>query len=617
MKESKTAFRYDINALRAIAVVGVLLFHYKIFLVKGGFAGVDVFFVISGFLMSQIIIIGIEKKNFSLLGFYEKRVKRIMPALLATVLVVSLIGFFIFFPDSFMFNEKASASSLLFFSNIVYWKNSGYFDPNAESNPLLHTWSLSVEWQFYLIYPIILLAICKAVKQRKYLLAIFAIATGLLFLFSALYSKKDHNASFYLLPTRAWEMLFGGMAFLCEGIIKKVTVRKFIAIIGYLLIFVSFNVLNNQMRWPGKFTLIPVVSTFIILVSHYDFNFLRNKLVQFIGKVSYSWYLWHWPLYVIVIYFGWEMNVLSIVILILTSLFLAFLSFKFIESGRFKTYKILVFLGFLTLLTGLTAFNNFNYWVFKSRALQLASYKSNIESVTQKQFSRGNCFVPGLEAFNKNFCVDIMPGKKNILLVGDSHAAQYSQTFREAFSRYNIHICQATASLCLPIIRKNGAQDCSNMMNYIYYDFIAKNSKKIDGIIICANWVSVTDNYYPQLLRDINSTFDYLNKMHIKTVIIGQNKTYTIPYSIVLAKEYQYGVKLNDRYLNPASLNINNYLKRNLGNKYIDVYQIQAPSILKGNTPFIFDENHLSKPGADLVTNNIMQNASFRHFLGL
>ena len=155
-------FRYDINALRALAVISVFLFHLKIPLFSGGFIGVDVFYTISGFLMSKIVIDGLQKNTFSIWDFYSKRIKRIVPALLFLIFMITSVGYFIFLPNDYKTNDVNAFSSLLFYSNFHYWKDSlNYFRQQADSNIFLHTWSLSVEWQFYMIYPLFLLVLKK------------------------------------------------------------------------------------------------------------------------------------------------------------------------------------------------------------------------------------------------------------------------------------------------------------------------------------------------------------------------------------------------------------------------------------------------------------------------
>lgn len=205
-------FRSDINGLRAIAVISVVLFHFNPEILPGGFAGVDVFFVISGFLMTSIIFRGLENSNFSIVNFYISRANRIIPALAILCLVIMIFGWFYLTPLDFKTLGKHVSGSIRFISNSMYLKESGYFDVSANSKWLLHTWSLSVEWQFYLIYPVVLTLLYKAFglkTLRKILIA----ATVSFYLYSLCSSYSNPNASYFLLSNRAWEMLLGGIAY--------------------------------------------------------------------------------------------------------------------------------------------------------------------------------------------------------------------------------------------------------------------------------------------------------------------------------------------------------------------------------------------------------------------
>ncbi|QJD95173.1 acyltransferase [Mucilaginibacter robiniae] len=234
-------FRYDINALRAVAILGVLLFHYNVPFFAGGFSGVDVFFVISGYLMSRIIINSIDKSTFSFIDFYSKRIKRIVPALLIVILTITIICFFFYFPEDYKLNEKYGTASLIFLSNILYWKSSGYFDPASNTNIFLHTWSLSVEWQFYMLYPIALLILSKLFKKKPQYWTFFILSTISIIVLSFLYTQHKATASFYLLPSRSWEMMFGGIAFFAEEKFQGFNTNVMLQYWGILLYFFAFT----------------------------------------------------------------------------------------------------------------------------------------------------------------------------------------------------------------------------------------------------------------------------------------------------------------------------------------------------------------------------------------
>lgn len=230
-------FRYDINGLRAYAVILVVLFHFGIFGFSAGFIGVDIFFVISGFLMTNIVVKSLERGDFSLLNFYLARGIRIVPALFVVSTIVLILGWFFLLPTDYKALAKHTLSSINFFSNIVYWRESGYFDTDSHNKALLHTWSLSVEWQFYLVFPIIVALIYKIKKSRKFLLFFIILGTILSFILSIIITAKNPSAGFFLLPTRAWEMLIGGLILFIPK--EKVPYKKPLEIIGFSLIAIS------------------------------------------------------------------------------------------------------------------------------------------------------------------------------------------------------------------------------------------------------------------------------------------------------------------------------------------------------------------------------------------
>lgn len=620
MTVKKSTFRFDINALRAIAVVGVLLFHFKIPYFSGGFTGVDIFFVISGYLMTKIVHTGIVNNNFSYIDFYGKRLKRIVPALVVLLLVVTVLGFFVYLPGDYRINEKNVSASLLFISNIFYWKSANYFAPNSDTNVLLHTWSLSVEWQFYMIYPLILILFNKLFKsQRKYFI-VFSSITLLIFFISVIFTKYSPGASFYLLPFRSWEMLFGGVAFFSGDIVSKLKWRRIISIFGYLVLLLGFIFLNNKMAWPGFLTMIPVIATFAIIVSNVnEYSFLRNSVIQFFGKISYSLYLWHWPVYVFANYLVIENTNISTVTLIVLSILLGYLSFRYIESLELKNKNILVIASILMTLATTLALLNSNNFLFKPFAVEIANYEKNKVNKA-RQFRLDTCFIGGVNSgvggLNKQECLNIVAGKRNVLLIGDSHAAQFSLSLRSTFGTHNVNLIQATSSGCLPILRSNGSDGCSGLMKYIYDDFLVNNASRIDGVIIGANWNRIGENGDKRkLLLDIAMTLTHIKKLNIPVIVIGQNEVYTSSYPSIIAKEYQYGINVSKNFLDKDAYVLNAFLLKGLGSSYIDIINsINFPPLLMGKIPYMFDENHFTEYGADLALRKILANPSSKEF---
>jgi len=620
--KSKPIFRYDINALRALAVIAVTLFHYKLPYLQGGFLGVDVFFVLSGYVMTRIILNDIKDNKFSYVNFVINRAKRILPALLFVVAVITVLGFFIYFPDYYQLTEQNALASLLFLSNVLYWKTSNYFSPAANSNIFLHTWSLSVEWQFYLIYPTFLRVTSKFIKNKLHFLVFFITATLILFLCTIKITQLYSTASFYLLPTRCWEMLFGGIAFLTEDIFKEAKLRKALSIIGSVTIFISVVTFNSEMSWPGAITIIPVFATYLVLISNCnDLYIYNNKWVQFTGKISYSLYLWHWPLFVILRYYGIELNVVSTGLLIIASFVMAHISNKYVEyaSVKSKRFTFISIPAFAICMLA-TSFVNLNNALFKSHSIDMSNYLILHGNEIKQQFNE-QCFIDSkyykANKFDKQNCLKIVPGKLNIMLIGDSHAAQLSQAFNKRFNALNINLIQVTSTQCLPFVGKNGAKTCSEIMDYTYNDFIIKNSKKIDGVMICANWIEMTNSDSTQMVSNLANTVAYLKKYKLKTIIIGQNITYTQPYPTIAARENEYGVLLSKKYINDNSLLINKRLSKKFNKIYINIIDVNYLSVSAESKLFMFDENHLTIYGANIAMSQIIANPITRRLLNL
>lgn len=329
-------FRKDINGLRAFAVIAVVLFHFNTAWSPGGFAGVDVFFVISGFLMTSIIFRGIEQKSFSVMKFYIARANRIIPALALLCFVLLIGGWFYLTPFEYQALGKHAASSVSFVSNFIYLTEAGYFAASSHEKWLLHTWSLSVEWQFYIIYPLILLALRKFMSINAMKIAV-VIGTVLGFIFCIWATYKYPSASYYLFPTRAWEMMIGGVAYLYPFKMQE-NRKKIVELIGLALIVGSCFFISATDPWPGYLAIFPVLGSFLIIQAQRNDSFITgNVIFQKIGSWSYSIYLWHWPLVVIIYtlnlpiiyaYFGMALSVL-----------LGYLSYKYVEKIKFASYK--------------------------------------------------------------------------------------------------------------------------------------------------------------------------------------------------------------------------------------------------------------------------------------
>jgi len=334
------SFRKDINGLRAIGVVAVIIFHFNANWLPGGFAGVDIFFVISGYLMTGLIVSGLSRGKFSLAGFYFSRAKRIIPALAVLSLSLLILGWFLLAPGDYKTLAKHIEKSITFTSNITYFQDAGYFDLASHKKWLLHTWSLSVEWQFYLIYPLILL-FCNRLWGQNSLKWVVTVGTVVSFAFCVSITQQNPNESFFLLPYRAWEMLLGGVIFLFPVSLRP-NVSRSLEYLGMIAILGALILLSSDLLWPGAWAAIPVTGTALILLAQRNDSILTsNPISQKIGTVSYSLYLWHWPIYAVIYYLGYQNNPGIILLSIGLSFILGALSYYGVERRAFFIHTFL------------------------------------------------------------------------------------------------------------------------------------------------------------------------------------------------------------------------------------------------------------------------------------
>jgi peptidoglycan/LPS O-acetylase OafA/YrhL len=339
MSAKSSSYRPDIDGLRAVAVLSVVFCHAG-FGFPGGYVGVDVFFVISGFLIAGLIQKELKQGTFTLANFWERRVRRIMPALLVVTVVTMVAGWFMLMPDAYASMGKSVVGLALLGSNVQFWRDTGYFDTAAEEKPMLHTWSLSVEEQFYLFVPLFLLLLArKSQLHRAFML--LAVAAILSLGLSVYGTHRYPTATFYLLPTRAWELFAGALlAFFPEKWFggsqrwKEVT-----AVLGMILILVPCFAYDHETRFPGLTALPPVLGTAMLIWSGtlserlpVLSRVLASRPVVFIGLISYSLYLWHWPFFSFSRYQSIKsLPELERVVLILISVIVAIISWRFVE----------------------------------------------------------------------------------------------------------------------------------------------------------------------------------------------------------------------------------------------------------------------------------------------
>lgn len=456
-------FRTDINGLRALAVAFVVIFHFDESLLQGGFVGVDIFFVISGFLMTGIVLSKLETNRLSIWQFYLSRANRILPALIFLCAVWLVIGYFLFSLIDYKALAEDSIASILFLSNFAYWKTSGYFAAAANEKLLLHTWSLSVEWQFYIIYPIVLAVVYRFLGIGVTKLAL-VLGLALSFLISIKFSESHSVASYFLLPTRAWEMLLGGVAFVYPLALSE-NVKRIAHVIGVVLMVISSVVISSEMAWPGYMALLPCFATYLVLISNQQRSPITNNLVaQKLGKWSYSIYLWHWPIVTIGYYYSLENWFL---IGILLSIVAGALSYHFVESVNFSNkisikhfYKAKPILLSIPVIAVCAFVIGTNGVVTRFSGEQRELNLQALEAIGDFDYPEPNLTVAGHD-------VRFIEGssQENILFIGASHI-EHTYPFVEKYNDfYNVYYLTQGGCFITPSM-KNPKWSCKNIQNY-------------------------------------------------------------------------------------------------------------------------------------------------------
>ncbi len=345
---SKLIYRPEIDSLRCFAVISVLLYHLDITLfdlkiVKGGFLGVDIFFVISGFLITSLLLREYERnQTISLAGFYERRVRRLAPVLFTVILASFIPGWIYFLPDELISFSWSAVSSILFYSNF-FWEISAqeYGVESALTKPLIHTWSLAIEEQYYLFFPPFLLAIVS-LRKRKHVLAWAMSALALMsFLAAIIVTKQDHSSAFFMLPTRVWEFLVGGIAAYLSIYYDRVQQMRsgIVVVVGFLMLTFAVLFISFDREHPGFMTIIPVLGTALIILGAESgqiiTRFLTTKIAVQIGLISYSLYLWHYPVFTFGRILNEAPNPLDKTVWVLISFLFAIASYHLIE----KTFR--------------------------------------------------------------------------------------------------------------------------------------------------------------------------------------------------------------------------------------------------------------------------------------
>lgn len=531
-------YRPDIDGLRAIAVLLVVGFHAFPTKIPGGFIGVDIFFVISGFLISIIIFESLEKKNFSIIEFYVRRTCRIFPALFAVMLTTIISGTILFLPDELKQLGKHIAGGATFVSNFILWRESGYFDTAADTKTMLHLWSLAIEEQFYIFWPL-LLALCW--KNKWNFLKITLLIAFISFSIGIYLTTNNRTAAFYSPVARFWELMIGGTLAYASlhqtSFLKKYKDTQ--SITGIALLFIGIGLITRTSSFPGWWALLPTLGAFLIIsagpVAWVNKNILSTPPLVWIGLISYPLYLWHWPLlsFARIIESGLPSRELR-AFAVLLSMALAFLTYKFLEKpirtgGGLRTKSVALSILVASVgAFGLTIFLNNGLFTINKNFSQTDAFKqlgdapleyiNNLTCMKKYPYERpGNA--------NHWFCMLSRNENPTLLLLGNSFANHHYPGFANNVnlnhhSILSIGICDAadpaTAGETDFIEDRNSACHRNNKLKeQQLIDSIVKKSKTIRYAIIDGLRRDPDESYIARLKKRI----DFLESENVKVIV--------------------------------------------------------------------------------------------------
>jgi len=494
-------YRADIDGLRSLAVVPVVVFHIAATAMPGGFVGVDIFFVISGYLIAGILWRDIQADKFSIVGFYERRIRRIFPALFAVLLCSSIAAYSLFMPLDLRAFGASLASTVLFASNILFWSTTDYFDQSAELKPLLHTWSLAVEEQYYTFFPLLLF--CLRSFQKRIIISVLIILAVASFLVSVAQVQYRPADAFYLPFGRVWELLIGALlAFGLYAVPARRIQREAFAFVGLLLVLFSVFFYNETTDFPGIAALPPVLGAALIIYagsggSSIVSRLLSSPLPVWIGKISYSLYLWHWPIAAFFRYVmlrdphGWEIGACLAVMFAF-----AWLSWRFVETpfrqGRLKDISRANLLATAGVLSGLALVASTVVYLshglpgrldMKTEQLAMGAFDTNplrdrCDRRTPKQVSQGEFCTEG----------NLAAPQTTFALLGDSFGDAIAPGVVNAARENNVKGMLLTYSGCYPLVELNQRLACREFMETAITAIHSQGS--VRQVVLVARWTA-------------------------------------------------------------------------------------------------------------------------------
>ena len=533
----------SITGLRGIAVLAVLIYHSNTSFFPGGFLGVDVFFVISGFLIGKVIYTEISNGVFSIRKFYLKRIRRIIPALLFTIFISFILVLIFYHPNDIYEFQQSVPWVISFTSNLFFWKTTNYFSSDIYIKPLAHTWSLGVEEQFYILLPLIFLAI-KNKKSRNFIF-IFLLIVSFIYGFGENYyglpfgcpnSDCISTTNFYWLHTRLWELLFGVVLNFLPQISKSYS--KHISVVSFISILTSFILYSEEYIHPGLYTLIPVVSTCLLIYFHEDNNvvnlYLSKGFIYYLGRISYSLYLVHYPIYAIFKYYYIEFTLpfignIEFFVAFLISFIVAIFSYKIVETP-FRNMTFMKNSSFLLLLIFISSI-----FVYLSTIPINGLNKNTLpeDIVIQNTGGRSEvnrCMIEGPDVkYDFEYCQkDYNETIYNVLVIGDSTSQNLAYGLIE--QKYpNTSVSYWGVTGCLPLITNYekdqpnfGESKCTNNYEEII-SFI--NSSQFDLVVISYNFnmLKILDDELELSEKSMKLFFDSTLRLNRSNLLIFGN----------------------------------------------------------------------------------------------
>ena len=551
-KAAHPSYRPDIDGLRAIAVLLVVIHHAFPAFLRGGFIGVDLFFVISGYLISTIIFQNLQQGTFSFLDFYTRRVKRIFPALCLVLIASFIYGWFTLLPVDYKQLGKHMAAGAAFVSNFAFWNESGYFDGGSKLKPLLHLWSLGVEEQYYIFWPLIVLLVWK---RKLNLLTVCLVLFVLSFAVNMWTVKSNSTAAFYSPLSRFWELLIGSVlayttlhsAQQSIKTLKSTTFSNATACAGALLLAIGVYFINPERRFPGFWALFPTIAAYLLIKAGPQAWFnrvvLSNRLLVWIGLISFPLYLWHWPLLVFAeLHEGKTPSTEIRLGMITAAIVLAWLTFRLVERPiRFgsKSAKTPILLCSVLLATALAGGYTYMRGGFESRFPQFIQEILNNQPWLHEGWRLKTCILeqnhPSSEFADS--CVE-KNKRPLVFLWGDSHAAALYPGLKhlQDSGAYAFGIAQRTGAVCPPLL--NDARPWCNEINTDSFRLIKELKPEI--VMMYAYWADGLDGkgglagLYD--LKELDVTVAELKKAGVQKIILMGPTPYwnnSLPHNIV------------------------------------------------------------------------------------